>query len=261
MTGFDGRLIPAWCSFHLLRSHNWRHYCLRFLWLFLWVLWDLQINLKFFSRSFFRSLTWFLDNGRFFFFFWRGGFFNFGFAFGIGPLNNRFNFFKWWSLLKWWLLVFNLRIPLNSGRLSFSNGWLHGSFTLETFNNFFQCKSWLFQIDFEFKGILFWDFDFLFETILTICLELCDKDSRIDVDSSQLVLLICILFIKFEIKEDFSVFIEVGKIEVELATSKGHDMSSIGIDEVGLGHYFVFVKLLHSLIIRTKYPCRLKTWI
>jgi hypothetical protein len=89
---------------------------------------------------------------------------------------------------------------------------------------------------------------------LSIGLEFSNKYSRINVNSSEFVFFIGVLLCEFKGEEDFSVFVEVRKIEVKLRTSEGHDVSSFSINEIGFGGYFVFVKLLHALIIKVCYP-------
>lgn len=158
-------------------------------------------------------------------------------------------------------MLFDWRVSLNHWRNSFTNWRLHASFTLETFNNFLQSESWFFKIHLKLNGILFWDFDLLFESILSVCLEFSDKDSRINVDSSQFIFFIRVLLCELKGEEDFSVFVEVRKIKVELRTSKGHDVSSVSIDEIGFGGYFVFVKLLQSFIRKVCYLWRWRIWI
>ena len=77
--------------------------------------------------------------------------------------------------------------------------------------------------------------------------ELSDVSGRVDIDASQFVLLICLLFVKLESESGFSVCVEVWNIEVELTTSERHDLGTVRFDEVSISGDFIFVKLLHAL--------------
>lgn len=144
------------------------------------------------------------------------------------------------------LLFSSWRLSSSNGRFSLPNWRLHASFSFEAFDNFFKGESRFFKIDFEFKSILIGKLNLLFESVKSLLFELFDIGGRIDVDCADLKVLIALSFVELEREEDFSIFIEVGKVEVELAASEGHDVGAVSIDKVGIGRYFVFIKFLHS---------------
>lgn len=131
-------------------------------------------------------------------------------------------------------------------RFSLSDRRFQSSLSLEAFHNFFQGKSGFLQVHFKLNCIGFRNLDFFFKSVLSFLFEFSDISSRIDIDSSQFILLIGLLFVKFESESSFSVCVKVRNVKVQLTTSKRHDVSTIGLDKVSLGGNFILVKLLHA---------------
>lgn len=260
LTGLNGSLVSTWSSFHLFASNYWRHNSLRLFWFFLWIYGlcdqDFLLNWSwyfcwFFSalfyRLFFNLFCRFLGHFNLSFLDWNWSLFLFRWCsiFCIWIWNRMF-LFCMFSLLDRWFLFSYIRISLNNWWFSFTNRWFHASFTLETFHDFLKSKSGFLKIHLKLKSVLFWDLHFLFESVFAVSLKLIDEYSWVNIDTSKLIFLIGIFFSKLKGEKYFSVFIEVREIEVELTTSERHDMSTVCIDKISVGSYFVFVKLLHS---------------
>lgn len=242
-------LVSSRCSFHLLCLDHRRDDCFRFF-RFGWLCWN-KLFLGFLSGSFYwllcsswnRFFDWLLNRSLFndfltgwilFFISWS--------ALASRLLND------WFHLLSCFLFLFDCdwRLSFLNGRLSFSNWGFHASFFFETLHNFFQSESWLFQVDFEFNGILLWDVDFLLKSVCAFLLEIVDVCGGVNVDSSKVVFFGGIFFCEFKGKSNFSAFIKVRQVEIELTSSERHDMSAVGIYEISVSGDFVLVKFLLS---------------
>jgi len=142
LTGFDCCFISSWSSFHLFRSDQRR--CDRFWFFWFIILISILRNLKIIlyrcdllSWLFFYFLRQFLLKSSFDLLFFDDSLLNFLSTFSI-RFCRLFKFFSYlWSFLCWRFFFLKLRISLVDWRLSFSDRWFHGSFTLETFDNFF----------------------------------------------------------------------------------------------------------------------------
>lgn len=264
LTASNRCLVSSWGSFHLFCLHHWRHDSFRFLWS-----WWLDLNWLFpgfFSWFFYWLLcgswnwffNWFFDLSLFndFLGCW-GWLLVFRSAFAWRLLNSGFNLFS--CILSF--LDRNLRASFLNWRFSLSDWRFHASLSLVTLNNFFQSKPRLFQIHFKFNGILLWDVNFLLKSVNALLLEICDVCGRVNINSSEVILFGGVFFCEFKGESDFSAFVKVGQIEVELTSSERHDMSAVSINEICIGRDLVLVELLLSCLIRDLYLCRLRTWI
>lgn len=255
-------LVPAWRAFHLLALYQWGHDLFWFHWSLSFCLWaglflrplglllnrflvhlffglfnllffvwrffgnsDSALASRFLDYSLLNRLRGFLLNSRRFLL-----------------LNGGFGFRRWWSDF------FNRRSSFLYWGFSLSHRRLQGSFVLEAFDNFLKCKSGLFKIYFKFDSVLIWDLNFFFKPVLSLFLELSNVCRWIDINTSKIIFLIGLFLIELEGEGGFSIGIEIGYVEIQLAASEGHDVGTIGIDKIGISHDFVFVELLHTCI-------------
>jgi hypothetical protein len=129
---------------------------------------------------------------------------NLGYSFlldrGFGFKNWRLYFLSGPNFLHWWF--------------SFSHRWLESPFILETLDNFFQCESWFFKINFKLNSILIWDLNFFFKPVLSFVLEVSNVRSGIDINTPQIILLTGLFLIKLERECGFSIGVEVGYVKI-----------------------------------------------
>jgi hypothetical protein len=81
---------------------------------------------------------------------------------------------------------------------------------------------------------------------LSFVFEVSNIRSGIDINTTQIILLIGLFLIKLERECGFSIGVEVGYVEIKLRASEGHDMRAIRVDEIRISHDFIFVELLHT---------------
>lgn len=277
LTASNCCLVSSWCSLYLLALYHWWcnvlwfHWCLTFLnlcvasWILHFLCWSFDL------------LFWFFFNHLLSFLFFGWGFFsNSRYA-----LRNRFlncwllNWLRclflrsgcfllldWCSWFRYWRFYFFScwRPSFLDWRLSFSHWGFEGSFIFEAFNDFFKSESGLFKINFKFDGILVRDFDFFLKSVLWLFLEASNVSSGININTSKIILLIGLLFIKLKGERGFAIGIEVGYIKVELAPSERHDIGTVRINKVRVSHDFVFVEFLHAYIPYKDYLCKWRTW-
>lgn len=110
---------------------------------------------------------------------------------------------------------------------SLSHRGLESSFVLEAFYDFLEGKSGLLKVNFKFNGILIRYLNSLLKPVLSFFLELSNVGCRIDVNTAEIVFLIGLFLIEFEGESGFSIDVEVGYIEIELAASERHDVCAI----------------------------------
>lgn len=262
LAGLDGALIPIRGPLHLFRFDQGGRDNFRFFWLFPKVLSHFEvINYWIFDWLFIWNWKLLDLNFLFFFLLKRGGFLDSFGAWLIAELfESRFRLFGrgvdllverlCLLFLSRGFFLLALGVSLSNGGFPFSNWRLHTSLALVTLHYFLQRESWFLQVHLKLQSILIRNLNFFLESVLSVFQELSDELSWVHINPTKIVLLIGISFGQLESEEDFSVFVEIGKIKVELATSEGHDEAAVSIYKVSVSHYFIFVEFLHAWIRR-----------